>query len=187
MKVLGINGSGRKDGNTAVLVNAILEGANEAGAETEFLQLADWKIAGCNACKACKDDQRCVITDDMEKFYAIAPETDVLVLGSPIYLDHITAQLMAFIQRTYCYLGLSLENYWPRKGVRAVSAITYGAGNPKGYDYVLDWMEGRMKGYFDIPTIARFKIHSTVHDQVIKPGHPEVERARTFGRSLRKV
>lgn len=184
MKVVGISGSGRKDGNTAVLVKAILDGAAETGAETEFIQLASWRLHGCDDCKVCKDAHHCVIKDDMQRFYDLAPETDVLVLASPIYLDHITAQMMTFIQRTYCYIGPSLENYWPRKDVRTVLGITYGASGPTGYDYVLDWMEGRMKGYFGIPTVGRFKIHSTVHAPVITPSHPEVERGFAFGKSL---
>ena len=184
MKVLGVNGSGRQGGNTAVLVKAILEGARQAGAETELFELADWELHGCDACKACKEKHRCVVQDDMQRFYEIAPETDVLVLGSPIYLDHVTAQMMAFIQRTYCYLGLKLENYYPNKKARAVLGITYGANKPDAYQYVLDWMAARLKGYFKIPTLETFTVHSTVHDPIITSDHPEVGRAREFGLSL---
>jgi len=186
MKVLGVDGSGRGGGNTAVLVRAILDGAEAGGAETELLDLAGWDIHGCDACQGCKWSRRCVIEDDMQRFYDVAPEADVLVLGSPIYLDHVTAQMMAFIQRTYCYIGPALENYWPREGVRAVLAITYGAGDPHMYDDVLDWMAGRMKGYFEIPTVARFAIPSTAHEPIITDDHPEVARAREFGGSLAK-
>ena len=184
MRVVGINGSGRAGGNTAVLMKAILAGAKEAHAETHLIELADWSIRLCRVCKSCKKDHRCVVPDDMQKFYDLAPGTDVLVLGSPIYLDHISAHLMTFIQRTYCYIGASLENCWPRKGVRAVLGITYGAGEPSEYDYVLDWMEERLKYYFQIPTVGKFKIPSTRHDTIIKPTHPEVERARAFGKAL---
>ena len=184
MKVLGVDGSGRGGGNTAVLVRAVLDGAAAGGAETELFDLSGWDISGCTDCKGCKQSHRCVVQDDMQRFYDVAPEADVLVLGSPIYLDHVTAQMMAFIQRTYCYIGLALENYWPREGVRAALGITYGAGNPHGYDYVLDWMAGRMKGYFAIPTVARFAIPSTAHEPIITDDHPEVARAREFGRAL---
>jgi len=184
MKVLGINGSGRIDGNTAVLVKGFLEGAAEAGAETELIQLAPWSLRGCNACKRCKDDHRCVVKDDMQHFYDIAPETDVLFLASPIYLDHITGQLMTFIQRTYCYIGRALENYWPRDGVRAAVGITYGEGNPHTYDDVNDWMEARLKFYYRIPTLDKFVVQACSHDRLIEASHPEVERARALGRSL---
>ena len=186
MKVLGVDGSGRMNGNTAALVRAFLEGAEEAGAETAFFGLGDWTVRGCAACKACKADPAkvCVVQDDMQRFYEIAPETDVLFLASPIYLDHITAQLMAFIQRTYCYLSPALDNYWPRPGVRFVAGITYGAGDPNMYNYVLDWMEARMKFYFAIPTIGKLKVPSTSHASIIGEDHPEVRRALELGGSL---
>jgi len=187
MNVVGVNGSGRTGGNTSVLVRAVLEGAREAGAQTAFFELADFNIAGCRACDACrtgKATHRCVVKDDMQKFYGLAAETDVWVLGSPIYLDHITAQMMAFIQRTYCYIGPTLENYWPRRNVRTVLAITYEARDPDQYDTVLDWMEKRMKGYHQIPTVARFKVNGTRVSPIIDTTHPEVQRAQAFGRSL---
>ena len=184
MNVVGINGSGRRGGNTAVMVNALLEGAATAGADTALFELADWTIAGCNDCKACKDNKPCVVKDDMQRFYDVAAETDVLVLGSPIYLDHITAQLMAFIQRTYCYLGTALENYWPNPNTRVVLGITYGAGNAHGYDDVLDWMAGRMSFYYGLKTIKSFRVPSTKATPIITPAHPEVERARAFGETL---
>jgi multimeric flavodoxin WrbA len=184
MNVLGVNGSGREGGNTAALVRAILDGAAAGGAETELWELARWEIRGCTACKRCKQTHRCVIGDDMQRLYDVAPETDVLVLASPIYLDHVTAQMMAFIQRTYCYLGLNLENHYPRPGARAVLGITYGAGGDETYRYVLDWMAERLKGYFGIPTVATFAIASTQHEPIIPIDHPELARAREFGRTL---
>ena len=184
MKVLGVNGSGRAGGNTSVLVRAILDGAQEGGCETEMIELAGWDLRGCTACKRCKQTHRCVIGDDMQGFYDVAGATDVLVLASPIYLDHITAQLMTFIQRTYCYLGAALENHWPSPSARAVLGITYGAGNAAMYDYVLDWMAARLKGYFGIKTLATFKVPSTRHEPIITPDHPEAVRARQFARAL---
>ena len=184
MRVLGVNGSGRRGGNTAVLVDAFLAGAREAGADTQMFELADWEIRGCTACKRCKETHRCVIGDDMQQFYDVAPETDMLVLASPVYLDHITAQLMAFIQRTYCYLGADLTNYYPRRTARAVLGITYGAGGAETYRYVLDWMAARLKGYYGIETAATFAIHSTRHEPVISPDHPEAARVREVGRKL---
>ena len=185
MQVVGVNGSGRADCNTAVLVKAILEGAAEAGAQTHLLQLADMKIAGCDSSRLCKKLHRCTIRDDMDRFYDLAPDTDVIVLTSPIYLDHITGQMMSFFQRTYCYLGLDLENYWPRRNVRAVLGLTYNADEPDRYDFVLDWLASRLDFYYQIPTIARFKVWGTQRDVYITPDHPEVRRAHEFGRTLK--
>ncbi len=184
MNVLGVSGSGRVGGNTAMLVKAILNGASQAGHETKLLELGRMKIAPCNVCKACKETHRCVIEDDMSAFYKAAPDTDVLILASPIYLDHISANMMTFIQRMYCYLGLNLEHHYPRRGVRAVLGITYGAARENAYDYVLDWMRARLNGYFDIETIGYFRVHSTKHASPFGEDHPEIRRAYEFGKTL---
>jgi len=184
MKILGINGSGRTGGNTAVLVKAVLSGAAEAGATTRMIELGPLTIAGCDACQACKTTHRCVINDDMAGIYQHLSATDVLMLSSPVYLDHITAQLMAVIQRLYCYIGPALENYYPRPGAKAVLGITYGAGDSTAYDYVLDWTAARLKGYFDIETLGTFKIPSTSHSPILGDDHPEIRRAYEFGKTL---
>jgi multimeric flavodoxin WrbA len=184
MNILGINGSGRVGGNTASLVEAILKGAAETGCETNLLELGRMIIRPCNACKACKDTHQCVINDGMSEFYQAAPETDVLVIASPIYLDHISAQTMTFIQRMYCYLGPDLEICYPHPGTRAVLGITYGAQWRKAYDYVLDWMRARLEEYFGIRTIEYFRVHSTKHDNPVGPEHPEIQRAYEFGKTL---
>jgi len=184
ISVLGVNGSGRVGGNTAVLVNAVLRGAADGGCSTSLLELGNMTIRGCTACKGCKDTQRCVLADDMKQFYDVAAETGVLMLASPVYLDHITAQLMAFIQRTYCYLGRALENYYPNKQTKIVLGITYGAPSADGYDYILDWMAARMRGYFGLETIGAFKVANTTHEPIVSDSRPEVWRAYEFGKSL---
>ncbi len=185
MNILGINGSGRVGGNTASLVEAVLKGADEAGHETKLLELAKMKIAPCNICKACKKTQQCTIKDDMSVFYAAAPDTDILVLASPIYLDHISANMMTFIQRMYCYLGANLEVLYPRPNTRAVLGITYGAPWYKAYDFVLDWMRARLDEYFGIETIGCFRVTSTKHASPVGPDHPEIRRAYEFGKTLK--
>lgn len=184
MRIVGVNGSGRVDGNTAVLVRAVLQGAAERGAQATLLQLGRMQIAGCNSCKACKADQRCVIRDDMDRAYEVLPEADVLMLATPIYLDHVTAQTKAFIDRLYCYLGLNLENHYPNKAARVALGITYGAGGGDTYAFVTDWMKERFRFYFDLPTIATLTIDSTSFSPLIDGGHPVVRAAHEFGRSL---
>jgi len=181
---LAISGSGRTDGNTAALVGTVLRGLAEAGARTSLLQLGTMQVAGCNSCEACKRDQVCAIHDDMGRFYDVAAETDILVLGTPIYLDHVTAQMKAFIDRLYCYLGPNLENYYPNKDARAVLAITYGAGGEHSYDYVTEWMKERLKGYFELETVATLAIHSAGLRPLVNKDHPVMRRAYELGRSL---
>ncbi|WP_029916006.1 flavodoxin family protein [Pelobacter seleniigenes] len=103
MKVIAINGSARKDGNTASLIQHVFAPLQEAGIETEMIQLAGLQIRGCTACMQCfaKKDGRCVLTRDplndiVEKMVA----ADGIILGSPTYFADITAELKALIDRS---------------------------------------------------------------------------------------
>jgi len=102
MKVLGISGSMRKDGNTALLVKEILKPGEAAGIETEFVSLAGKKILPCLGCGKCKEKKWCVIEGD--DWGAIAQkmiDCEVLVIGSPVYYYDVCGQLKNFIDRTY--------------------------------------------------------------------------------------
>jgi multimeric flavodoxin WrbA len=66
MKVIGINGSPRKEGNTALLIQTVFNELNQQGIDTEMISLASQNIRGCSACRACMDNKnkQCVMTDD---------------------------------------------------------------------------------------------------------------------------
>ncbi len=186
MRVVGINGSARQGGNTAQLVRAVLRGADEAGCHTEMFELAEMRFAHCDACLACKTTARCIIADDMSRFYRLAPETDVLVLASPIYMDHVSSQMMAFLQRLYCYLGPppELESRYPRQGVRAVIGTTQGAGDASLYAGVQDWMARCLERYWGIEPIERLTVAGCRPEPIITGERPELRRAEAVGRSL---
>lgn len=103
MKVLGIIGSERKDGNTAYLVQETLKTLKSKEIATETIFLGDYNISGCNGCENCKDTYRCVIHDDMQKIYPLILNSDAIVLGSPTYFYNITSLTKAFLERFYCF------------------------------------------------------------------------------------
>lgn len=88
MKVVGINGSSRKDGNTAILIKTIFEKLHENGIETELIELPDVTIAPCKMCEggkclACMEKGACVFThDDFHIIFEKIKEADGLILGS---------------------------------------------------------------------------------------------------------
>ncbi len=184
MKALGINGSGRSEGNTAMLVGAVLEGAAAGGAETDILNLATMNLYGCIGCQICNRVGFCAVNDDMQRFYDRAADTDVLVLGTPIYLDHVTAQMKAFLDRLYCYIGPDMENSYPNKAAKAVVCITYGASGEHAYDSVLDWLKGRLHGYWGIECVGGLTVAGCSSREPMDGDHPAVSRARELGRSL---
>jgi len=103
MKVLGIVGSKRKNGNTAYLVEQTLKVMESKGVETELIFLGDYNIRGCTGCEGCRDTYKCVIKDDMQKIYPLIINSDAIVLGSPTYFYNITSDMKAFIERLYCF------------------------------------------------------------------------------------
>ncbi|MGO3167239.1 flavodoxin family protein, partial [Senegalia sp. (in: firmicutes)] len=98
MKVLGIVGSRRKNGNTSYLVQQALDSIECKEIETKLVFLSDYNIKGCTGCEGCKDTYKCVITDDMQKLYPLILEADAIITGSPTYFYNITADMKAFIE-----------------------------------------------------------------------------------------
>lgn len=99
MKVLGILGSPRKGGNTELLLEEALKGAEAEGAEVERLRLTDYNIIPCKECLACFKDGNCIILDDMAKIYPKLLEADIIVLASPIFFYGVTAWAKGLIDR----------------------------------------------------------------------------------------
>ena len=102
MKVLGINGSPRIGGNTDILLEKVLEGARENGAETEKIILDRLKFSPCLECENIKDNGGCIVEDDMQKVYKKIKNTDALVLASPIFFGSLSAQTKMMIDRFQC-------------------------------------------------------------------------------------
>lgn len=113
MKIAVINGSHRgRNGNTNSMVAAFLKGAEEAGAETVTVFLAEKEIKYCKACKACwfKTPGKCAIRDDMAEIVSLIEDADVRVLATPLYFDNISSMLKVFIDR----LMVTASPYWGR-------------------------------------------------------------------------
>jgi multimeric flavodoxin WrbA len=103
MKVVAFNGSSRKDGNTAILLNLVLEELEKEGIETELIQLAGETLSGCIACYKCAEhkDQKCaVVKDRMNEYITKMKEAQGILLGSPTYISDMTANMKALIERS---------------------------------------------------------------------------------------
>ncbi len=103
MKVVAINGSGRKDGNTFILLKTVLAELEVEGFQTEIIQLAEGKpIQGCVACFKCMErkNMKCAIENDpFNDYFARISDADGILLGSPVYFSDVTAGMRAFIER----------------------------------------------------------------------------------------
>lgn len=125
MKVVAFNGSARKDGNTAALINHVFGELNAAGIETELVQLAGQRIRGCTACYQCfeRKDKRCAVDDDIvNECIKKMIEADGIILGSPTYFADLTSELKALIDRAG-FVARANGDLFARKVGAAVVAV----------------------------------------------------------------
>lgn len=100
-KVLILSGSPRKNGNSDILCDEFMRGAEESGNRVEKIRVAEKNIGYCKGCYYCKNSGgECVIKDDMAEVLQKMIDADVIVLASPVYFYSIAAQLKAVIDRT---------------------------------------------------------------------------------------
>jgi multimeric flavodoxin WrbA len=104
MRILAVNGSPRKNWNTATLLHKALEGATSQGAEIEFIHLYDLNFKGCQSCFACKmiggkSYGKCARKDDITSILERVSDCDGIILGSPVYLGAATGVMRSFLER----------------------------------------------------------------------------------------
>jgi multimeric flavodoxin WrbA len=100
MKILAIHGSPRTiRSSTRRLAQFVLEGAAEAGAETELIDLCDLRITPCTACEGCSFNGICVFDDDVPPLVGWMKEADGIVFASPVYIDNVSGQMKVFFDR----------------------------------------------------------------------------------------
>jgi len=138
--ILAINGSPRKNWNTATLLGHALRGAESEGAETGLVHLYDLEFRGCTSCFACKlkggpSYGRCAVEDDLTPLLESIHGADALVLGSPIYLGAATGEMRSFLERLvfpYLVYDSARSTLFPRK-------------MPTGFIYTMGADERRVK------------------------------------------
>jgi len=127
MKVLGIMGSPRIGGNSDVLLDRALAGAEAAGATLEKIILCKKKISGCLACEKCNETGVCAIDDDMPEIHQKILAADAVIHSVPVYFWSMTAQMKAYLDR-WCALFDAQwrwhKAYWPRMKGKRIGLIT---------------------------------------------------------------
>jgi multimeric flavodoxin WrbA len=125
VKIIGFNGSPRKDGNTATLIGYLFQQIEKEGIETELVQLSANPIHGCIACYKCFDnqDQQCAVKNDAANEYIEKMITaQGIVLGSPSYFQGVTAEMKALIDRAG-FVGLANGRMYKNKIGAALSCF----------------------------------------------------------------
>lgn len=117
-RILILEGSPRKNGNTDLLSDEFSKGVTDAGNTFDKIYLKDKKINGCLGCGVCQNNGGiCIQKDDMTEIYHKINEADVIVLASPVYFYSWTSWMKAVIDRTY-----SLEQTLTNKKFYMISA-----------------------------------------------------------------
>jgi len=120
MKLIAVCGSARKKGNTTKMLHQVIEGAKSVGAETEFVNLFDLNYKDCISCFSCKLKNgksygHCAVDDELKPLLRRIEESDVVVLGSPVYYGNLSGQMRSFTDRLlFQYLDYGHTGKGPR-------------------------------------------------------------------------
>ena len=144
MKVVGINGSPRPEGNTSLLIRTVFAELNAQGIETELIQLAGKPLHGCSGCLACmeKKNQRCIMTDDFfNECLTKMINADGIILGSPVYSAGVTSQMKALIDRAAIVLAANRGLLRHKVGA-ALTAVRRG-GAISAFDTMMHFLHSK--------------------------------------------
>ena len=169
IRVLGIAGSPRRQGNTETLLDRFLAGAESAGAQVEKIVVARLKIAGCIACDGCWDDGHCIVQDDFQPVYEKLVAADVIALATPMFFWSVPAQVKALIDRSQCQ--------WARKFVLKAPLAATPAGHARRRGAFI-CVGGSPRPYFDgvIRTVkAFFAVHEADYWRALLHEHVDAK------------
>jgi len=179
LKVVGIIGGPKNDGNTFRLVRAVLDGALDAGHTVVTWKLKDVYIGHLGHFAG----ETLPPNDDFEKMQADLESMGALVIGSPVWYGHVDTRTFNFINRTYVYnKHYSEENAekWPK--AKAVNVLTYGREDENAYDNILDWYK-MIWDWYGMTASINLVAAGTGNYPVEK--RPDlIKRAKDIGRNL---
>lgn len=182
MKVVAINGSARKDGNTVLLIRHVFTELEKEGIGTELIQLAGKTVRGCTACYQCfqKLDKRCAISNDMvntciQKMLS----ADGIILASPVYFSNVTAELKALIDRAGM-VGRANKNMYRRKVGAAVVAVRRG-GAVQVFNVINDFF---FIGEMIVPGSSYWNFGFGRNTGDVEHDSEGIETMRTLGRNM---
>ena len=146
MKVIAINGSPRKNGNTATMLGKILEGAAEKGAETRMIHLNELNMKGCQGCLECREDLgNCAYDDGFQEVLKEMKECHAVALGTPIYVFNVTGQFKCFLDRCFCFIDHDEEegvyNSVMPGGKKFALVTSQGDENREAYRHVIEYLQ----------------------------------------------
>lgn len=185
--VIGIAGSPRKNGNTATLMRAVLNGAGTAGAKTKEVYLNGLDYKGCQGCDRCSAGGKCILNDDLTPVIEYLRAADGWVLATPVYYDEATGQFKTFFDRlrTFTIDPVTQKNRPMLTGrKKAVLVVTYEDQPKQEYLHITDILKnylGWMGDFTDVAVISEGSLGP--RDAVL--ARPElIQQAEELGKGL---
>ena len=179
MKILGLNGSERKLGNTEILVKEALMGAEEEGAQVEMLRLTDYKVFPCDGLAPCVfGNTRCNLKDDFNFIVDKIVESDGVVLGTPCYILESTAIIKQLIDRVF-----SVNYRSEARGKPATVIVPYATRGWTPYAFLQPNILFLMLG---MEVIDRALVHTQAMNEVVLYDKA-LARARQMGKEVAKA
>ncbi len=155
--ILGICGSGRKEGNTGALVEEVLK---QTGSETELVWLIDLNVGYCTGCMRCTFEGNCWQQDGMTELYKKMIDSEAIVIGSPCYYGDVSGLVKSMMDRSIAlgYMGIGKESETPMHGRKPLAdkpAAVVSAVAGHGVERALETME-RFVSYNEMKLVGKF-------------------------------
>ncbi len=130
MRVVAINGSATKNGNTFCLIQEVLKPLEAVGIETEQIQLFDKNVEPCKACFTCGEKKNCSHKkDDFAEIFEKVKSADGIILGSPVYSANVSSKMQAFLERAAVVCDMNAGLLTHKAGAVVAAARRGGALN----------------------------------------------------------
>lgn len=183
MKVIAFVGSPRRNGNTAKIVNAICKGAKESGHEVDVYNLSEMNNKGCIACDACQLEKVdfCLIDDKLTNLLPQIAKADYLIVGTPIYMLHVSGVTKNFLDRLRPFLKPDLTaKHLPGK---KYITVTCSGAPAAAFSNVTEYLNQLFR-FFKMENAGNIAVGNLMNkDDII--GQPDIlKQAEDMGRKL---
>ncbi len=179
-KILVVHASPRVGGNSSMLADAFIEGAQSAGNEVRRIDIGNAKIAGCKACEYCfKHGGECVQKDDFQKFEEDLGWCDTIIYAFPLYYYSYPAQVKAFMDRQFCAIGNPEKFGFKRSGLLMTMEdkdISTADGLLLSFDIAMNYCKQE---------IVCKHVVNNVYEKGAIEGNPGLEEARKIGAGIK--
>lgn len=186
MKALCINGSPRKNGSTAYIINKISEGMRENNIEVNIYCLGDMNIKFCTGCKNCYKTGRCVHNDDINLIIEQLITSDLVLIASPSYWGDVTGQLKVFFDRNtpFCDTNPNNNKINIPHGKKGISISIRAGQSERENTHIIETIE-HYYGHLGISPFERISITGIDKIEDLMNKQKEIEKAYELGKNIK--